>query len=38
MEAARRLKVNYKTILTKIERYGIGAWDSKVDPPSSVQG
>jgi transcriptional regulator with GAF, ATPase, and Fis domain len=38
MEAARRLKVNYKTILTKIERYGIGAWDRTVDPPSSVTG
>jgi two-component system, NtrC family, response regulator AtoC len=24
MEAARRLKVNYKTILSKIEKYGIG--------------
>jgi DNA-binding NtrC family response regulator len=24
MEAARRLKVNYKTVLSKIEKYGIG--------------
>jgi hypothetical protein len=24
MEAARRLKVNHKTILSKIEKYGIG--------------
>jgi two-component system, NtrC family, response regulator AtoC len=28
MEAARRLKVNYKTILTKIEKYGIGSGGS----------